>query len=94
MPPPQVAAAALPLMGIVPEPSWALPQMVDAIIVKMTGDGGSSTSSSAVPMALLRRLRQRPGGGFIGAKSDGQAQSNKLFGIFAHGLQQYGSSSR
>ena len=31
MPPPQVVAAALPLMGIVPEPSWALPQMVDAI---------------------------------------------------------------
>ena len=27
MPAAQVVAAALPLMGIVPEPSWALPQM-------------------------------------------------------------------
>ena len=40
MPAAQVVAAALPLMGIVPEPSWALPQMVDAIIVTMTGGGG------------------------------------------------------
>ena len=32
----QVVAAALPLMGIVPEPSWALPQMVDAIHTAMT----------------------------------------------------------
>ena len=27
MPPPKVVVAAMPLMGIVPEPSWALPQM-------------------------------------------------------------------
>ena len=38
MPAVQVVAAALPLMGIVPEPSWALPQMVDMIIDAMTGD--------------------------------------------------------
>ena len=30
--PPQVIAAAMPLMGIVAEPSWALPQMADAIL--------------------------------------------------------------
>ena len=31
-----VVAAAMPLMGIVPEASWALPRMVDAIITAMT----------------------------------------------------------
>jgi hypothetical protein len=46
MPAAQVVAAALPLMSIVPEPSWALPQMVDAIIEKMTG-GGSTTQASS-----------------------------------------------
>ena len=50
MPAAQVFAAALPLMGIVPEPSWALPQMVDAIIMTMTGGGGSARYK------LLRRL--------------------------------------
>ena len=45
MPGAQVVAAALPLMGIIPEPSWALPQMVDAIIEKMTGGGGSTTQA-------------------------------------------------
>ena len=48
MPAAQVAAAALPLMGIVPEPSWALPQMVDAIMTAMTG---SSSTSRAAPTA-------------------------------------------
>ena len=48
MPPAQVVAVALPLMGIVPEPSWALPQMVDAIMTAMTG---SSSTSRAAPTA-------------------------------------------
>ena len=41
MPATQVVAAALQLMGIVPEPSWALPQMVDAIIVTSAGCSAS-----------------------------------------------------
>ena len=51
MPPPQVVAAALPLMGIVPEPSWVLPQMVDAIIVKMTGIEAAPTPAAPAPAA-------------------------------------------
>ena len=51
MPGAQVVAAALPLMGIIPEPSWALPQMVDAIIVKMTGGGGSTSQAPAAAPA-------------------------------------------
>ena len=51
MPPAQVVAVALPLMGIVPEPSWALPQMVDAIIVSMTGGGGSTSQAPAAAPA-------------------------------------------
>ena len=37
MPPPQVVATALPLMGIVPEPSWSLPQMIDVIMWCLRG---------------------------------------------------------
>ena len=55
MPPAQVVAVALPLMGIVPEPSWALPQMVDAIIVSMTGGGGSTSQAPAAAPAAVRR---------------------------------------
>ena len=53
MPAAQVVAAALPLMGIVPEPSWALLQMVDAIIMTMTGGGGSTLQAPAAAPAAL-----------------------------------------
>ena len=39
MPAAQVVGAAMPLMGIVAEPTWALPQIVDVIIQAMTGGG-------------------------------------------------------
>ena len=42
---PAAQVVALPLMGIVPEPSWTLPQRADAIIMMMTG------TSQAVPPA-------------------------------------------
>ena len=42
---PAAQVVALPLMGIVPEPSWTLPQRADAIIMMMSG------TSQAVPPA-------------------------------------------
>mmetsp|Transcript_18521 Transcript_18521/g.50238 ORF Transcript_18521/g.50238 Transcript_18521/m.50238 type:complete len:93 (-) Transcript_18521:48-326(-) len=61
MPATQVVAAALQLMDIVPEPSWALPQMVDAIIVKMTGGGGSTSQAPATAMGIfLASLEPNP----------------------------------
>ena len=55
MPGAQVVAAALPLMGIIPEPSWALPQMVDAIIEKMR------RAAVAAQRKHLRRATSQPG---------------------------------
>ena len=70
MPPPQVVAAALPLMGVVPEPSWALPQMVDAIIVKMTGGTEAAPAPAApAPAAPTRDVPKSQLVGALGAKS-------------------------
>ena len=64
----QVVAAALPLMGIVPEPSWALPQMVDAIIEKMSSGGSGSTTQAAawaVTPTQLGDILSFPGAKFL-----------------------------
>ena len=59
MPVTQVVAAALPLMGIVPEPSWALPQKAAPMSL---GHILSSSGAKSLPIFLtLGILNAGPG---------------------------------
>jgi hypothetical protein len=44
-----VIATALPLMGVVPEPTWTLQQTASAIVAAMTA--GDTKAAAAVPAA-------------------------------------------